>query len=267
MAPLEPKPPDPCLHAPSVIHWSPNCSSQTEFCNTHSFRVIGTRFEFSKPSDDGIYEFYLIHYLRSTKIWYNFPSQMKLKVVFGSQNLGLYCTDRRLATLIARFASPNTRSVYWVKIFKPFFGQALRITIQPVEQHNGSHSSYVINLPFILCHETCKGHERKNIRAENSASISIKGLCFLFASEEHCSSKANYLTAFGPGKIMLIKSCMNPADVHIHPSQYTSLVVAFTIFIKQQAYDNHNRLRPTKRIFFLQGINNFSAHHSFCQII
>lgn len=108
------------------------------------------------------------------------------------------------------------------------------ITVSPfrVEQHNGSRSSYMINLPFILCQETWKGHERKNIGAENSASSSTKGLCFLFAREEHCSSKANYLTAFGPRKIMLIKSCINPADVHIHPSKYTLLIVAFTIFIK-----------------------------------
>ncbi|KAJ8448187.1 hypothetical protein Cgig2_031911 [Carnegiea gigantea] len=338
------------LHAPSVTHWSQNCSLQTEFSNTfsehdaqkfrnrHSFRVVGTRFEFSKPSNDGIFEFHLIHYLRSTKIWSNFPSQMNFKAVSGSQNLGLYCNDRRLATPIARSASSNTRS-------------ALRITIRPVieaarflgipkfhlasatKDHRVSHSAsylfsshtssclncicrcstynwgycsisydhlddcwiklnssidsitscygekptllgdwlgyissfwsfkslhhiktlYVIlQSPFTFGHyiafsyfygyfvncirsthrspqglwstskmypyetlqvlsscgqthpvcnkfnsfsgkleETCKGHERKNLGDENSALSSTKDLCFLFASEEHCSSKSN----------------------------------------------------------------------------
>ncbi|KAJ8429995.1 hypothetical protein Cgig2_033920 [Carnegiea gigantea] len=103
-----------------------------DFRNKHPFWVIGTQSEFSEPIDEGFYEFDLFHFCRPIKFWFIFASQMKLRVVPGSQKLGPHYTDQRLAPPITRSASPNTKWVYWVPLFKPNSMYALRLPIRPV---------------------------------------------------------------------------------------------------------------------------------------
>ncbi|KAJ8441521.1 hypothetical protein Cgig2_026322 [Carnegiea gigantea] len=97
------------------------------------------------------------------------------------------------------------------------------------------------------------------VRATTSALTSTKGSCFLFANEEHCSSKAIDLTAFGPRKNMFIKYCMSLDDKHIQLSKCKPLVVVFTITDTHQLPDNYNRLSPTKRNIFMQVLSSLSA--------
>ncbi|KAJ8438716.1 hypothetical protein Cgig2_013762 [Carnegiea gigantea] len=310
MAPLEPNPPNPCLHAPSVTHkpslairflntMPRNFATGTPSgCSIHNWGYCSISYDHldgrwiklnssidsvtsrygEKPNLLGNWLGYIFSFW-SLKSLHHFKTSyviVQIPFTFGHCIAFSQFYDYYVNCIRSTHRSPqglwSTLETYPYETLQVLLssGQIHPVSNKfnsfsdklEVEQHNGSHSSYVISLPFILCQETCKGHERKNLGDENSASSSTKGLCFLSASEEHSSSKANYLTACGPRKIMLIKSCINPADLHIHPSKYTSLNVAFTIFIKRQAYDIYNRLRPTKQIFFMQGINIFSAHLS-----
>ncbi|KAJ8432425.1 hypothetical protein Cgig2_016055 [Carnegiea gigantea] len=147
MAPLEPNPPDPCLHAPFFTHWSPICSSQTEysnrpsehdahkFRNKHSFRVIGTRFGCSTDN----WGYCSNSYVHLDGRWIKLNSSIDSVTSRYENYLRLYCFDKGVGGIMSE--------CWMIIIVAPF----------QVEQHNGSHSSYVINLPFILCQETCKG--------------------------------------------------------------------------------------------------------------
>ncbi|KAJ8441629.1 LOW QUALITY PROTEIN: hypothetical protein Cgig2_025796 [Carnegiea gigantea] len=50
---------------------------------------------------------------------------MKLKAVYGSQNLGPYCINRRLATPIAKSASPNAKSPFMSELYLQMFHSQL----------------------------------------------------------------------------------------------------------------------------------------------
>ncbi|KAJ8439556.1 hypothetical protein Cgig2_024143 [Carnegiea gigantea] len=105
----------------------------------------------------------------------------------------------------------------------------------------------------------CKGYEWKNAGAATSTSNLTEDLCFIYASEEHCSSKAIDLTTLRPRKIMFIGYFMSLAEKHKQLSKCKPLFVVFTITARYQMYDKYNRPSPTTRNIFMHDLNSSST--------